>query len=118
MRLPSGGERVGREGAWLSARSVGHRLFQTAKRRAEKSARRFGVYLGFAASVTGASFIMRIGDAIPKLFYAIVCFLHSGRLTLNEGETLRIEIGFFQCVAVVRHRGVFTAFAFRQNRMR
>ena len=57
-----------------------------------KSARRFGVYLGFAASVTGASLVMRISDAIPKLFDTVMCFLHTGRLTLNQRNTLQLEL--------------------------
>ena len=61
---------------------------------------------------------MRIGDAIPKLFNAVVCFLHTRCLTLHQSARLRIKFGTLERIAVVRDRGIFTAFTFREYGMR
>lgn len=126
-----------------SARAIGHasamgRAFRSARNRADprsgrplcllpvtkgktprrKPARRFGVYLGFAASETGALLMMRIGDAIPKLFDAVMCLLHTRCLTLNEHAALCVEFRFVERRAIIGDSRIFTTFTFRENRMR
>ena len=107
-----------RSGAFVFSAGTGDPPNPYGKTPRLKSARRFGVYLGFAASVTGASLVMRISDAIPKLFNAVMCFLHTGRLTLNQSNALQLKFLLLQGIAVVGDGCVFTTFAFGENRVR
>lgn len=95
----------------------GNAKFATKNAAPIKSVRRFCVYLGFAASRSGALSV-RIGDAIPKFFDAIMRFLNTSGLSLDQGARLGAKLLLVQGLAIIVNRRILTSLAFRKHGMR